>query len=62
MTKFYVHYTVKLPPQFKPQYCTAGPYSEDEVLSQQQDISSYANVSTVFISEHARHPDKPKES
>lgn len=63
MRKFYVHYTVKLPPQFKPMYCTAGPYDgDDEVLLHRQDIAGYSNVSEAFISEQPQHPDKSKES
>lgn len=60
MNKYYVHYTVKLPPRFEPQYCTAGPYSSDEWLPQKQDIAGYAHVSQVFLSDQAQHPDKPK--
>lgn len=57
MTDYYVHYTVTLPPQNKPQRCTAGPYNIDEVLAQKQDIAGYAHVSAVFVSELPKHPD-----
>lgn len=56
--KFYVHYTVKMPPKLEIQRLTAGPYSADEALSAKQDISHYAHVSEAFISGQAEHPNK----
>ena len=53
----YVHYTVKLPPEFVPQFCTAGPYTVDEVLAQRQGIAGYAHIHNIFVSELPAHPD-----
>ncbi len=57
MNDQYVHYTVKLPPALTPQFCTAGPYSLDEVIDQRRDIAGYAHVHNVFIGELPKHPD-----
>lgn len=54
--KFFVHYTVKLPPKFEPQKLVAGPYTEDEVLVQRRDISGYAYVHDVFVSTDPQPP------
>lgn len=52
---YYVHYTVRLPPKREPQYCVAGPYDVNEVTNQRRDISTYANVEDVFVSEEPKH-------
>lgn len=53
---WYVHYTVKLPPKCEPQYCTAGPYTIDDVPDQRRDIAGYANIEDCFVDQNAKHP------
>ena len=56
MNNWYVHYTVTLPPQNRPQHCVAGPYSLNEVIVQKRDIAGYVYVDEVYVSEESKHP------